>query len=294
LLTAENVKYFITKSLGIEVQAIMEIHEIRDRSGREILDCMYSTNAGIKRHILKAYHKGFDDDAELGVANVARKTHLSSIELAAHSIRIPRVFGSHLSDEIACVVMEYLEPEDWRGGTREEAAGILACLHNLPIHILSDDLQKLIHDSKPNRDRGRLGVIGRSKFLDKMHPEWREQNQKLSGNVSEIVESVEPVSSMTTLVHGDYFSVNLIPTSDGLHVIDWDLLALGDPMWDLGFLIGADSGIDPKEIEDVVDAYRRNRPVDEDVLKWQMTCWESLLGLMKLGREYRAKQDSPK
>ncbi len=109
----------------------------------------------------------------------------------------------------------------------------------------------------------------------------------MSKSVTRIAESVEPVSSMSTLVHGDYFSVNLIPTVEGIFVIDWDLLALGDPMWDLGFLVGADRGIGKKETDEIKKAYRRSRPIDEDVLRWQMECWKSLLKLIQLMNEYR-------
>ena len=100
--------------------------------------------------------------------------------------------------------------------------------------------------------KNRLGVIGLSNYLDRIHRHWRTQNPGLSKRVKEITEGIEPVSSMITLVHGDYFSDNLIPTLDGLYVIDWDLLALGDPMWDLGLLVGADSRIIEKEIEDTI------------------------------------------
>jgi len=288
LLTIDNVYNFISRSLDLAIHSILEVREIRDSSGREVLDCLYRVGDSTERRVLKVYHKGFDDDSELGVVNVARKVHLTSVELAARSIKIPRVFGSYLSDDIACIVMEKLEQTKWNADTRVAAAKILARLHNVSLDSLSSNFQRLIRDSKPNKDRGRLGVIGRSNFLDKNHPQWRERYPELSKRVTEIAESFEPVSSMITLVHGDYFSDNLIPTLDGLYVIDWDLLALGDPMWDLGLLVGADSGISEKEIENVIRAYRRIRSIDEDVLCWQMACWKSLLELIKLMREYTA------
>jgi fructosamine-3-kinase len=287
LLSNENVKDFISKSLGLEINSVVEIHEIRDRVGREVIDCLYRVGDNTEERILKVYHKGFDDDSELGVVNVARKVQLASIELVAHSIKIPRVFGSYRSDDVACIVMEKLEQTNWNAGTRVEAAEILARLHNVSPDSLSDDFQRLIRDSKQNRDRGWLGVIGRSRFLDKKYPRWRKEYPELSNSATEISKSVEPVSSMTTLVHGDYFSVNLIPTSNGLCVIDWDLLSLGDPTWDLGMLVGADDGIGEKEIEDVVRAYQRTRPVDEEVFHWQLKCWNTLRGLIKLMDKYR-------
>lgn len=287
MLTPESVRYYIAMCLGVDVHSVLEIHELRDRSGREVLGCTYQVGEVTERRVLKTYHKGFDDDSELGVANVVRKAHLASLELSARSIRVPKVVGSYFSEDFACVLMERLEQTNWEAGTRVAAAEVLERLHNVPLDALSNDLQKLIADSKPNRDRGRLGVVARSQFLDKKHPGWRRHHPELSKQVTEIVESVEPVSSLTTLVHGDYFSVNLIPTSDELYVIDWDLLALGDPMWDLGFLVGADSGVGEKEIEDVIRAYSRTRPIDENVLCWQLACWRSLRELVRLMLEYR-------
>jgi aminoglycoside phosphotransferase (APT) family kinase protein len=287
MLTKKSVRNCISRCLGMDVLSVLEIRELRDRSGREVLDCRYQVGSVTERRILKAYHKGFDDDSELGIAKVARKVHLASTELATRSIRVPKVFGSYLSEDLACILMERLEQTKLEVGTRLEAAGILAQLHNVALDSLSNDLQKLITDSKPNRDRGRLGVIARSHFLDKNHPGWRAQYPELSRNVAKIVEGSEPASSMTTLVHGDYFSVNLIPTTGELCVIDWDLLAVGDPMWDLGMLVGVDSGIGEKEIEEMTQVYRRTRRIDENVLHWQITCWRSLRELMRLMREYK-------
>jgi fructosamine-3-kinase len=286
MLTPEIARDYISRCLGLDIHTILEIRELRDRSGREILDCRYRVGDVTERHILKAYHKGFDDDSELGVANVAQKAHLSSLELADRAIRIPKVFGSYLSEDLACILMERLEETRWEAETRVAAARILARLHDVPLDSLSKDLQKLITDSKPNRDRGRPGVTARLQLLDKNHPDWRGRYPELSMHVAEIIKSIEPVSSLTTLVHGDYFSVNLIPTVEGLYVIDWDLLAMGDPMWDLGFLLGADSGVSEEEIQDTIRAYQRTRPIDEDALHWQMTCWKSLLELGKVIREY--------
>ena len=52
-----------------------------------------------------------------------------------------------------------------------------------------------------------------------------------------------PKAPVRTLVHGDYFSANILPVEDGLCVIDWETFGRGDPMWDLGFLLGADPGL---------------------------------------------------
>lgn len=292
MLTAEDIKPIISKSLNLEIDSLLETIEIKDSVGREVIDCKYSVGDRVKQCVLKAYHKGCDDDSKLGGAGLVRKNLLASRELAIQSIRIPKVFGIHLAEDLSCILMEKLEQIRWALENRIEAAKLLAQLHNISLDSLSDNLRQLIRDSKPNRDRGRLGVIGRSKFLDAKIPQWRTQYPKLSGSVIRIEAGNEPVSSMKTLVHGDYFSVNLIPTINGLYVIDWDLLAFGDPMWDLGFLVGADEGVDREEYEKVVQVYKRTRSVDKQVLRWQVECWETLRDLIKLMTEYRSQLES--
>lgn len=286
MLTTESIKTILSKSLDLEIDSLLETYEIKNNVGREVIDCKYSVAGRIEQCVLKAYHKGCDDDSELGVVRVASKNFLASRDLNVRSIKIPKVFGIQLSDEISCILMEKLDQTQWVPENRIEAAEILARLHNVSLDSLSDNLQQLIQDSKPNRDRGRLGVTGRGKYLDAKFPGWRKRYPELSRNTDKIAGSVEPFSSMKTLVHGDYFSVNLIPTADGLYVIDWDLLALGDPMWDLGFLVGADNGVDREEFEEVVQIYKRTRSVVEQVLRWQVECWNTLRELIKLMKKY--------
>jgi aminoglycoside phosphotransferase (APT) family kinase protein len=106
--------------------------------------------------------------------------------------------------------------------------------------------------------------------------------------VNELLESGEPRSDMRTLVHGDFFSANLLPGSDGLSIIDWEMLALGDPMWDLGFLIGADRGLPSREVDRVIATYGSQRPVDRPVLLWHKKCWDAYWGLKDLARQMRS------
>jgi len=127
---------------------------------------------------------------------------------------------------------------------RVKAARILARLHRVQLSDLSPELTDLVAHSTPNR--GRIGEA----------PD-------------------EPPLMGITLQHGDYFSVNLVATRDGLHVLDWDLLAPGDPMWDLGFLLSADKGVREEEASAVIAAYQQSRPIDENRLTWQRRCWQA-------------------
>jgi aminoglycoside phosphotransferase (APT) family kinase protein len=87
-----------------------------------------------------------------------------------------------------------------------------------------------------------------------------------------------PARSATTIVHGDLRMGNVIVGTDGLHaVIDWELVHVGDPLEDLGWLcVKAWRFGEPLEagglgtIDQLVDAYERagGRPVDRGALHW--------------------------
>ena len=57
------------------------------------------------------------------------------------------------------------------------------------------------------------------------------------------------------MVHGDYFSANLLPKPEGICVLDCETFAWGDPMPYLGFLIGTDLGQLVNELASTVAAY---------------------------------------
>jgi hypothetical protein len=87
-----------------------------------------------------------------------------------------------------------------------------------------------------------------------------------------------PARSATTIVHGDLRMGNVIVGTDGLRaVIDWELVHVGDPLEDLGWLcVKAWRFGEPLEvgglgtIDQLVDAYERagGRHVDRDALHW--------------------------
>jgi len=97
-----------------------------------------------------------------------------------------------------------------------------------------------------------------------------------------------PPPSMTTVVHGDFRLGNVIVGNDGLRaVLDWELVHLGDPMEDLGWLcvkawrFGSPlpvAGVG--DYEQLLTAYEAagGRAVDADVVRW----WE-VLGTLKWG-----------
>ena len=56
-------------------------------------------------------------------------------------------------------------------------------------------------------------------------------------------------------------------------VIDWETFGWGDPMWDLGFLIGADRDLPAQEVEAVIAAFAENAPINRNRLMWHRRSW---------------------
>jgi aminoglycoside phosphotransferase (APT) family kinase protein len=107
-------------------------------------------------------------------------------------------------------------------------------------------------------------------LVDDVSPTFEKAQAWLTAN--------RPARSATTLVHGDLRMGNVIVGTDGLRaVIDWELVHVGDPLEDLGWLcVKAWRFGQPLEvgglgtIDELVDAYEQagGRPVDRDALHW--------------------------
>jgi aminoglycoside phosphotransferase (APT) family kinase protein len=97
-----------------------------------------------------------------------------------------------------------------------------------------------------------------------------------------------PPETRKTVVHGDFRNGNLVISPDGVQAaLDWELVHLGEPMEDLGWLCtrawrfggpGPVGGFG--EYDDLFAAYEKSSgvAVDPAVVKW----WE-LLGTVKWG-----------
>ena len=213
-------------------------------SGTRTWECEV-TGAGSPGHlVLKLYRPGFDDYSGLGPIGTARKHALALAELSGHGIPTPRCLGFASTGDEAAIAMARVVGSEWAEGTRAEAARVLATLHGIRTGDLSPELAELVSRSTPNR--GRVGET-----------------------------AGEPPLAEETLQHGDYFSANIAATGKGICVLDWDLLALGDPMWDLGFLLEADRGVDVEEASGAIRAYRAVRAFDKGRLRWQRACWRA-------------------
>ena len=274
--------FWIRKCLDRYVPSLLYQRNVSGGSGCSVWDCALRLDGKTVRVILKLFHSEFVNGSGLGPVDSATKCALALTEFTPWGVPTPKLVGFAQQGHGAAVLYEKIAGERWDSTTRSEAARILARLHRISVDQFSPELRELVRRSAPNRLRVLHGLLAFASDLDTSYPRWRQEHPQLCDTVQELVESGEPASGRSTLVHGDFFSANLMLDGNGLHVIDWDLLACGDPMWDLGFLIGADSDVPDTVVNAVVDAYREGCPVDFDVLEWHKNCWDSFWALRHL------------
>ncbi len=244
-----TIRTWLARCLGRDDIVLRSWRGVGGGSGCRVWEC----DCAGETMILKLYSPGFDDYSRLGPVDTARKHTLALDELARFGVPTPRYLGFAAEKDEAALVMERLAGVPFSREQRIEAARILARLHRVQLSDLSPELADLVSRSTPNR--GRIGEA-----------------------------PSEPPLKEVTLQHGDYFSVNLAATQDGVRVLDWDLLALGDPMWDLGHLLSADRGVSEEGAAAVIAAYQESRPTDDKRLAWQRRCWEAFWRLREVRR----------
>jgi aminoglycoside phosphotransferase (APT) family kinase protein len=132
----------------------------------------------------------------------------------------------------------------------------------------------LDHADQLNQQRELLDLFGQPHPTFELALRWLEANR--------------PVTTRTTVVHGDFRLGNVIVGPDGLRaVLDWELAHLGDPMEDLGWLCvkawrfgGAPPVAGLGSYDELFAAYERASgiTVDPTVVRW----WE-VLGTLKWG-----------
>lgn len=278
----EHIERHISRCLDADKVTLTKADPFKSGSGCDVLDCSFTLNGRPSQGILKIFSERYDDYSEIGLMRTARKNVLAANELITGVLHIPKVTGYYLAEQAPAILYERLVASEWKPTTRIKAAKALAQLHNTAPGSLSDDLRKEITESKPNKDRIRNGVLIFPESLDKNNPEWRKTYPDLSNDANELKNSEEPVSAMTTLVHGDFFSLNILPVEDKIYIIDWDLLALGDPMWDLGFLVGTEKNLEQEEVDAVIEEYKKYREIDSEILAWHIRCWKTYFKLRDL------------
>jgi len=272
-----------------------EAKKMSSGSGSRVYECSLRIDGIDERAVLKIYGKDFENYSNLGIIDSVKKNILVFQQLPEHGIRTPELLGyAHGNDKLpsggqvgageSAILMKKIESKTWEVDTRNIAAVLLAKLHNLSVDKLSKELSSLIERSTKNRQRIFNGV-NRIPKLDARFPGWRKENPGLYKSIVELIESGEPIAKSETIIHGDYFSVNIMLEQSDVRVIDWDLVSLGDPMWDLGFLVGADKNVTETEADKVIETYRAVREIDEYNLAWHRKCWSAFWQIMKLGKK---------
>ena len=222
--------------------------KLKDAPGREVWDVAFCFEGRNRRAALLVF-KPCEPDAvntSLGPSDTADKCRMAMSELRLHGIRTPSVIGSCTISGESAILSSWVASTKWSPEARIEAAQVLGRLHALDARQLSPGLQVLLDSSDPRECRTTGGEA--------------------------------PSSGMRALVHGDFFSKNILPTDvDGsICVIDWETFGWGDPMWDLGFLLGADRSVSTQEADSVIAAYSGLRPVDNDCLQWHRDHWRQM------------------
>ena len=240
---SERLQAWLTECMSHRTVRLSCVRSLMSGKEREVWDCTFTTDEVRSAAILTIFKPGSLEsvNTSLPPGQAAQKCALAMTELPALGIPTPRVLGYAAVGREAGVVCEKIEPIGWTPDARMEAARILARIHNLQEAGLSEPLQKLARISDPRECRTTGGQA--------------------------------PAPDVKALVHGDYFSVNILPVAGGLRIIDWETFGWGDPMWDVGFLIGADRGLPDDEVEAVIAAYGSGAAVDRQRLMWHKRRW---------------------
>ena len=238
-----QVERWLTACLPNVPSTLRGVQNLRDSKEREVWACKLEIDGAETAAILTILKAGSlqSVNTSLPPGPTAQKCALAMIELPALGIPTPRVLGHAVETEAAALLTEKIAPVEWTPRVRIQAATVLARIHTLEEDALSEPLRELARISDPRETRTTGGQ--------------------------------GPKATVRTLVHGDYFSANILPVEDGLCVIDWETFGWGDPMWDLGFLIGADPGLPDGEIEAVIAQYGSSAPVDRQRLMWHQRRW---------------------
>jgi hypothetical protein len=252
-LINEHVQGWLAACLDGSTNTLRDISNIKNGVEREVWDCAFIANRVHTEGILTIFKPGTQEtvNTNLPPKEVVEKCALAMKEIDALGITTPKLLGHTEIGDQAGLLCEKVNQRPWNPADRIHAARLLARLHTLPQDNLSDRLQELIEISDPREYRTTGGLA--------------------------------PKAERKVLVHGDFFSANILPASEGLCIIDWETFGRGDPMWDLGFLIGADRDLPEDEIRMTIKEYEKIAPVNHDQLLWHQNRWLNYWQKMNLG-----------
>lgn len=283
------IEQWLQKCLSKPHLKLSSTESIKLVPAREVWDCLFYENKKQRRVILTLFKCGSSDqvNTNLPPCETMQKCALAQQELRHFGIPTPTVLGFDAVDKCAALVTQKIYHGKFRPPKRQIAAQYLARLHRLSISNFSAKLQPLIQASDPKQKRTYFGLLERVEKLDRDRPTWRTKHVELADTVDTLTDTGVPETPNKTLVHGDYFSANLLSTEDGIRIIDWETFALGDPMWDLAFLIGADRDLPTEETDKTIHAYSEIAEITLSNLEWHRLCWDTNWRLREIIRSLR-------
>ncbi len=220
------------------------------------------------------------DPPKAARAGGAMRREATAIEAAARAgVPVPKLIA-HGSDDAALdapfIVMDFVEGETVprrilrndayagvRPGLAERCGEILARVHAIP----PGEVEGLETPDSLGQLRGALD------FFEESSPALELGMRRL--------ERDRPDAGAARVVHGDFRNGNLLVGPDGIRaVLDWELVRLGDPMEDLGYLCARcwRFGVVERPVggfgdyADLFQGYERvsGQPVDPELVRW----WE--------------------
>lgn len=180
-----RITHWLSVCLLDKTYELRDASAIRNKPEREVWDCVLEYNGASIDAVISIYkHDSLESvNTNLPPAQAVQKCVLAMTELPAFGIPTPQVMGHGIDGTEAAVIYRRIDRTAWEPQARIQAAGILAKLHSLEECRLSEQLQHLVCISDPREERT-TGGCG-------------------------------PTASTSTLVHGDYFSANILPTVGG-------------------------------------------------------------------------------
>jgi len=198
-----------TKSISGEVEVIREYDTD--------LNSVYLVRSNDEKYIVKIA------TCEARVVELNHEIKLLKKLLSA--IRVPKVIESGQNEQVAWVVMEFIEGkkiEGFNNATLKKLGQTLRSLHDSQRHE-DIDYSFLLNKARRNMVDGRLDKD--EFYIDGKHIKPSELLDWLDNN--------RPAGIKAKLLHGDFRPKNIIKKSDGIYLIDFGLSFFGDEYYDL-------------------------------------------------------------
>lgn len=289
----DQLTHWLDRCFGPHHVTVSQVVRVKQKPGREQWTCSVNWGAEVLPVVVKVFKPSAPDavNASLPPVATAYKCALAKQELLALGMPTPICFRVGAEHETGVIIVEQLTQARWTASARVEAAQHLARLHQLPLGSLSVELQLLVQQSNPQPQRTYRWLLENVRRVEGLQPHWRTSYPQVAATADELLATASVTSGQVVLVHGDYFAANIIPSAAGIRIIDWETFALGDPMWDLAFLIGAERDLVQTEVDRVIAAYGVIAPVDLPSLLWHKRCWDTAWMLQDLVKQFSAEQN---